>query len=62
MANAQGSDNITWIVGEKLDSKNLALWKFRMINVLVGRGYWDLCTGDEAKLELPKRPAIPTQE
>lgn len=62
MANAQGSDNITQIVGEKLDNKNFAEWKFGMMIFLVGRDYWDLCIGDEAEPELPERPTRPTQE
>lgn len=55
MANASGSDNITQIVGEKLDKNNYAIWKFRMENFLIGKGYWDLISGDEAERDMPVR-------
>ena len=56
MANAERIDNITQIVGEKLNSNNYSIWKFRMENFLIGKGYWELVTGAEAEPELPERP------
>ena len=57
MANSSSSDNVTQIVGEKLDNNNYAIWKFRMENFLIGKGYWDLVTGDELEPRIPKRNA-----
>ena len=62
MANSSSSDNVTQIVGEKLDNNNYAIWKFRMDNFLIGKGYWDLVTCDEPKPRIPKRNATADQQ
>ena len=62
MANSHSSDNVTQIVGEKLDNNNYAIWKFRMENFLIGKGYWDLVTGDEPEPRMPERNATADQQ
>ena len=40
------SDGFNQIVSEKLDKNNYLAWKFRMTNLLKGKGYWDFIKGD----------------
>jgi hypothetical protein len=44
------------IIIEKLDKNNFKVWKFRIMNFLMGKGYWEFITGDEKKLPLPENP------
>jgi hypothetical protein len=48
-------DGLFQIAIEKLDKKNFQVWKFRIMNFLMGKGYWEFITGDETEL-LPKNP------
>jgi hypothetical protein len=41
---------------EKLDKNNFQVWKFRIMNFLMGKGYWEFITGDETKPPLPENP------
>jgi hypothetical protein len=49
-------DNLSQIAIEKLDKNNFQVWKFRIMNFLMGKGYWEFINGDETKLPLPKNP------
>ncbi len=40
-------DSLSQIAIEKLDKNNFQVWKFRIMNFLMGKGYWDFITGDE---------------
>ena len=55
------SDNITQIVGEKLDKNNFQAWRFRMTNFLMGKGVWDIVTGSEEEPHLPLQNATAAQ-
>jgi hypothetical protein len=41
---------------EKLDKNNFQVWKFRIMNFLMGKGYWEFITSDENELPLPENP------
>jgi len=41
---------------EKLDENNFQVWKFRFMNFLTGKGYWEFITGDEIKPPFLKNP------
>ncbi len=41
---------------EKLDKNNFQVWKFRIINFLMGKGYWEFITGDEKEPPLLEWP------
>jgi len=41
------------IVIEKLDKNNFQVWKFRIMNFLTGKSYWEFITGDETKPPFP---------
>jgi len=50
------ADGLSQITIEKLDKNNFQMWKFRIMNFLMGEGYWEFITGDEKKSPLPKNP------
>jgi hypothetical protein len=53
------ADGLSQIVIEKLDKNNFQVWKFRIMNFLMGKGYWEFNTSDENE---PPLPEIPTQQ
>ncbi len=53
------ADNLCQIAIEKLDKNNFQVWKFRVMNFLMGKGYWEFISGDETK---PLFPGNPTQQ
>jgi len=48
------ADGLSQIAIEKLDKNNFQVWKFRIMNFLMGKGYWEFITGDEKKPLLPE--------
>ena len=50
------AENGGQIVTEKFDKINFAVWKFRMKNFLMGKGYWEKMEGD-----LEEAPEIPEE-
>jgi len=44
------------IVIEKLNKNNFQVWKFRIMNFLMGKGYWEFIIGDDTEPPLPKNP------
>ena len=56
------AENGSQIVTKKLDKNNFPMWKFRMTNFLMGKGYWDYIEGDlEEAPEIPKENAFVAQ-
>jgi len=49
-------DGLFQIAIEKLDKNNFQVWKFRIMNFLMGKGYWEFITGDEKESPLPENP------
>ncbi len=49
-------DSLSQIVIEKLDKNNFEVWKFRIMNFLMGKGYWEFITGDEKEPLLLENP------
>jgi len=47
-------DGLFQIVIEKLEKNNFQVWKFKNMNFLMGKGYWEFVTGDETKPHFPK--------
>jgi hypothetical protein len=43
------ADGLSQITIEKLDKNNFQVWKFRIMNFLMGKGYWEFVIGDETK-------------
>jgi hypothetical protein len=43
------ADGLSQIAIEKLDKNNFQVWKFRIMNFLKGKGYWEFITSDETK-------------
>jgi len=41
---------------EKLNKNNFQVWKFKIMNFLMGKGYWEFITSDEKKPLLLKNP------
>jgi hypothetical protein len=41
---------------EKLNKNNFQVWKFRIMDFLMGRGYWEFITSDEKEPHLPENP------
>jgi hypothetical protein len=41
---------------EKLDKNNFQVCKFRIMNFLMGKGYWEFITSDDTELALPENP------
>jgi hypothetical protein len=55
------ADGLSQIVIEKLDKNNFQVWKFKIMNFLMGKGYWEFNTGDENEppfLENPTQQQI----
>jgi hypothetical protein len=50
------ADGLSQIAIEKLDKNNFQVWKFRIMNFLMGKGYWEFIIGDEKEPPLPKNP------
>jgi hypothetical protein len=48
--------SLSQITIEKLDNNNFQVWKFRIMNFLMGKGYWEFIIGDEKKPLLPENP------
>jgi hypothetical protein len=51
-------DGFSQITIEKLNKNNFQVWKFRIMNLLMGKGYWEFVTGDEIEPPLPKNPTL----
>ncbi len=49
-------DDLSQITIEKLDKNNFQVWKFRIMNFLMGKGYWEFIIGDEKEPLLPENP------
>jgi len=47
-------DGLSQIAIEKLNKNNFQVWKFRIMNFLMGKGYWDFITGDEREPPFPE--------
>jgi hypothetical protein len=54
------ADNLFQVVIEKLDKNNFQMWKFRIMNFLMGKGYSEFITNDEKEPPLPKKPHTTT--
>ncbi len=55
------ADDLFQIAIDKLDKNNFQVWKFRIMNFLMGRGYWEFIIGDETEplfLENPTQQQI----
>ncbi len=50
------ANGISQIEIEKLDKNNFQVWKFRIMNFLMGKGYWEFIIGDEKEPPLPENP------
>jgi hypothetical protein len=50
------ADYLSPIAIKKLDMNNFQVWKFRIMNFLIGKGYWEFITSDEKEPPLPKNP------
>jgi hypothetical protein len=50
------ADGLFQIAIEKLDKKNFQMWKFRIMNFLMGKGYWEFIIGDDIKHPLSENP------
>ncbi len=50
------ADGLSQIAIEKLDKNNFQVWKFRIMNFLMGKGYWEFITGDDIEPPLPENP------
>jgi hypothetical protein len=53
------ANNLSQIAIEKLDKNNFKVWKFRIMNFLMGKGYWEFIIGDEKE---PPLLEYPTQQ
>jgi hypothetical protein len=49
-------DDLFQITIGKLDKNYFQMWKFKIMNFLMGKGYWEFIIGDEKKPLLPKNP------
>jgi hypothetical protein len=49
-------DGLSQIAIEKLHKNNFQVWKFRIMNFLMGKGYWEFIIGDEKEPLLLKNP------
>ncbi len=56
MVSLEMADGLSQIAIEKLDKNNFQVWKFRIMNFLMGKGYWEFITNDETKTLLPENP------
>jgi hypothetical protein len=50
------ANGLSKITIEKLDKNNFQVWKFRIMNFLMGKGYWEFITNDEKEPLLSKNP------
>jgi hypothetical protein len=50
------ADDLSQIAIEKLDKNNIQVWKFRIMNFLMGKDYCEFITGDEKKPPLVENP------
>jgi len=50
------ANGLSQITIEKLDNNNFQVWKFRIMNFLMGKGYWEFITNDETEPPLPENP------
>jgi hypothetical protein len=48
------ADGLSQIAIEKLDKNNFQVQKFKIINFLMGKGYWEFITGDDIKPHFPE--------
>jgi hypothetical protein len=59
------ADGLSQIAIKKLNKNNFQVWKFRIMNFLMGKGYWEFIIGDEKEpflLEKPTQQQIQTNE
>ncbi|KAH7442352.1 hypothetical protein KP509_03G084200 [Ceratopteris richardii] len=50
------TDGMSQLMSDKLDKNNFHAWRFRMMNFLMGKGYWKYIKGDNKNaLQLPER-------
>jgi hypothetical protein len=50
------TDGLSQIAIEKLDKNNFQVWKFRIMNFFMGKGYWEFMIGDENEPPLSENP------
>jgi hypothetical protein len=50
------ADDLFQIAIKKLDKNYLQMWKFTIMNFLMGKGYWEFIIGDETEPLLPENP------
>jgi hypothetical protein len=50
------ADGFSQITIEKLDKNNFQVWKFRIMNFLMGKGYCEFITDDEKEPPFPENP------
>jgi hypothetical protein len=50
------ANGLSQIAIEKLAKNNFQVWKFRIMNFLMGKGYWEFVTGDDNEPPLPENP------
>jgi hypothetical protein len=50
------TDGFSQIAIEKLNKNNLQVLKFRIMNFLMGKGYWEFITSDEKEPPLLENP------
>jgi hypothetical protein len=49
-------NGLSQITIEKLDNNKFQVCKFRIMNFLMGKGYWEFITSDEKEPPFPKNP------
>jgi hypothetical protein len=49
-------NDLSQIAIKKLNKNNFQVWKFKIMNFLMGKGYWEFITSDEKEPPLPKNP------
>jgi hypothetical protein len=54
------ADDLSQITIKKLNKNNFQMWKFKIMNFLMRKGYWEFIIGDEKKTSSPKKPHIIT--
>jgi len=50
------ANSVSQIAIKKLDKNNFQVWKFRIMNFLMGKGYWEFITGDDTDAPLLENP------
>jgi hypothetical protein len=50
------ADGLSQITIKKLDKNNFQVWKIKIMNFLMGKGYWEFITGDEKEPSLLENP------